>query len=135
MGYENRPNLAVILSLIGGILMILSGAIFSMFGFTGFGMMGGYRGMMGGYWGMMGSFGFPFGFMMFFSLIGVVSGVLVIIGAVMLNTHSSEHTTWGIIVLVFSMISFLGSGGFFVGAILGIIGGVFALSWRPTINR
>ena len=135
MSYENRPTLAAIISLIGGILMILSGAIFSMFGLTGFGMMGGYRGMMGGYWGMMGDFGFPFGFTMVFSLIGLVSGVLVIIGALMLYTRPLEHTVWGIIVLVFSIISFLGMGGFFVGAILGIIGGAFALSWRPTINR
>ena len=131
MSSENRPTLAVILSLIGGILMLWGGAIFSMFGSTGFGMMGGYRGMMDGYWGMMGRFGTPFGFMMVFSLIGLVSGVLVIIGAVMLDTRPSEHTAWGIIVLVFSIISFLGMGGFFVGAILGIIGGAFALTFRP----
>ncbi|MGD0329879.1 MAG: DUF6114 domain-containing protein [Nitrososphaeria archaeon] len=127
MSSENRPTLAAILSLIGGILMVLSGAVFSMFGFTGFGMMGGYRGMMGG-------FGFPFGSMVGLSLIGLMSGVLVIIAAVMLDTRPSEHTIWGIIVLVFSIISFLGMGGFFVGAILGIIGGAFALSWRPSIK-
>ncbi len=106
-----------------------------MFGFLGFGMMGGFRGMMGGYWGMMGGYGFPFGSIVGLSLIGLISGVLVIIGAVMLDTRPSEHTIWGIIVLVFSIISLLGLGGFFVGAILGIIGGALALSWRPTINR
>ena len=132
MSSENRPSVAVVLSLIGGILMLLGGAIFSFVSFTGFGMMGGYRGMMDGYWGMMGGFGFPFGFMMVFSLIGMISGVLVIIGAVMLNTRPSEHITWGIIVLVFSMINFLSMGGFFVGSILGIIGGALALSWRPS---
>ena len=131
MSSENRPTLAAVLSLVGGILMILSGAVFSFFSFTGFGMMGGYRGMMDGYWGMMGNIGFPFGFMMVFSLIGMVSGVLVIIGAVMLDTRPSEHTAWGIIILVFSIISFLGMGGFSVGAILGIIGGAFALTFRP----
>ena len=131
MSSENRPTLAVILTLIGGILMFLGGAMFSMFGFTGLGMMGGYRDMMDGYWGMMGGFGFPFGLMMVFSLIGLVSGVLVIIGAVMLDTRPSEHTAWGIIILVFSIISFLGMGGFSVGAILGIIGGAFALTFRP----
>ncbi len=127
MSSENRPTVAVILSLIGGILMLLSGAIFSIFGSTGFGMMGGYRGMMG-------SFGFPFSLMVGFSLIGLMSGILVIIGAVMLDTRPSDHTAWGIIVFVFSMVSLLGMGGFFVGAILGIIGGAFALSWRPSIK-
>ena len=135
MSSENRPTVAVILSLIGGVLMLLGGAIFSFFSFTGFGMMGGYRGMMDGYWGMMGRFGFPFGFMMVFSLIGLVSGVLVIIGAVMLDIRPSERMAWGTVILAFSVISFLGMGGFFVGAILGIIGGAFALSWRPTIEK
>jgi hypothetical protein len=32
---------------------------------------------------------------------------------------------------VFSALSFLGMGGFFVGAILGIVGGVLALSFKP----
>ena len=132
MSYENRPTLAVILSLIGGIFMLLGGAMFYFFIYTGFDMTGMYRGMMDGYWGMMGNFGFPFGFMMNFSLIGLVSGVLLIISAVMLNVRPSEHSIWGIIVLVFSVISLLGMGGFFVGAILGIIGGAFALSWRPS---
>ena len=61
-----------------------------------------------------------------------MSGILVVIGALMLNTHPKEHTSWGTIILIFSIISFLGMGGFFVGAILGIVGGVLALSWRPT---
>jgi hypothetical protein len=34
------------------------------------------------------------------------------------------------VILVFSTISFVSMGGFFVGAILGIIGGAFAISWR-----
>ena len=32
--------------------------------------------------------------------------------------------------IVFSAVSFVGMGGFFIGAILGIIGGAFALSFR-----
>lgn len=103
-----------------------------MSGSQGFGgMMGGYGGMMGGYGGMMGGFGVPLGFMSGLSLLGLVSGILVIIGALMLNTRPAEHTTWGTIILIFSIISLLGMGGFFIGAILGIIGGALALSWRP----
>jgi len=136
---EERPDIAVILSLIGGILILLGGAIMSMmfiygggfFGMMG-GMMGGFGGMMGGYAGMMGSIGIPFGFMSGLSLVGLVSGILVIVGAVMLNSRPAEHEAWGIIILVFSAVSFLGMGGFLVGAILGIVGGAFALSWRPT---
>jgi hypothetical protein len=48
-------------------------------------MMGGLGGMMGGYQGMMGSLGFPFGFMQSFMLVGLVSGIIIMIGAVMLD--------------------------------------------------
>lgn len=92
----------------------------------------GCGGMMGGYHGMMGNLGMPSGFMGGLSVIGVISGILVIIGAIMLNASPVEHTAWGTIILVFSIISFLGMGGFFIGAILGIIGGALAISWRPT---
>jgi hypothetical protein len=133
---NQRPQIAFILSLIGGILIFLGGGVSSMwFMFGGFGiggMMGGFSGMMGGFQGMMGSLGIPFGFISGLFLIGLVSGVLVMIGALMLNTRPTEHTAWGIIILVFSAISILGMGGFLVGAILGIVGGALAISWKPT---
>jgi len=139
MSSGDRPDIAVILSLVGGILILLSGAVTSLwfvyggpfFGMMG-GMMGGSGGMMGGYAGMMGSIGIPFGFMASLSLVGLVSGILVIVGAVMLNSRSGEHEAWGIVILTFSLVSFLSIGGFLVGAMLGTVGGAFALSWRPT---
>ncbi|MCK5625943.1 hypothetical protein KAI11_03715 [Candidatus Bathyarchaeota archaeon] len=136
MGLNERPQVAFILSLIGGILILLGGGVSSMWFMLGGlgmgGMMGGFGGMMGGFQGMMGSLGVPLGFISGFFLIGLVSGVLVTIGAVMLNAHPSEHMAWGIIILVFSVISLLGMGGFVVGAILGIVGGTLSLSWKPT---
>ena len=63
--------------------------------------------------------------------IGLISGVIVVICAIMLGSRPVEHTTWGTLILVFSIISFFGMGGFFIGAILGIAGGALALSWRP----
>ena len=136
LNINQRPQIAFILSLIGGILMLLGGGVSSMwfmFGGLGMGgMMGGFGGMMGGFQGMMGSFGIPFGFMSGFFLIGLVSGVIITISAVMLNARPSEHNAWGMIILVFSIISLLGMGGFLVGAILGIVGGALAMSWKPT---
>jgi hypothetical protein len=40
---------------------------------------------------------------------------------------------WATLIIVFSAVSFVGMGGFFIGAILGIIGGAFALSFKQTI--
>jgi hypothetical protein len=37
-----------------------------------------------------------------------------------------------VLILVFSILSFIGLGGFVVGAILGIVGGVLALRWKPS---
>jgi len=123
MSLEERPTTAIVLSLIGGSLMFLSGAMMFMYGWVGFGMMGGYMGMMGSIGGLS-------GFMSGLSLVGLVSGILVIIGALILNARPAEHTAWGTIILVFSILSLLGMGGFIVGAVLGITGGAFALSWR-----
>jgi len=53
------------------------------------------------------------------------------ISAVMLRAHPGEHLIWGTVIIVFSAISFLGMGGFFIGAILGIVGGALALSLKP----
>lgn len=135
MSTREKPETAFALSLVGGILMLLGGGISSMwFMFGGIGtggMMGTFGGMMGGYQGMMGSLGFSSGWMIGLTLIGLVSGILVIVGAAMLNARPAEHASWGTVILIFSVISFLGMGGFFIGAVLGIIGGAFAISWCP----
>ena len=120
-------NLTFMLSLTGGILMLINGGMsFTMLTYgTDFGFM---WGMMGGYMGMMGSLGFPFSSFLGLALVGLVCGIIVTIGAFMLNSRPAEHRSWGVVILIFSVISFLGMGGFYIGAILGIIGGALALS-------
>jgi hypothetical protein len=127
-----KPVTAFILSLIGGLIILVGGVIGSiwyLFGGTSYGGIWGC--MMGSWHGMMGGFGFPYGYMAGFSLAGLVSGLIVVVGGVMLNVQPAAHTSWGILILVFSIISFIGMGRFFIGAIVGIIGGAFAISWRP----
>ncbi|MGD0070474.1 MAG: DUF6114 domain-containing protein [Candidatus Bathyarchaeia archaeon] len=58
--------------------------------------------------------------------------VIVVIGAVMLRVQPREHMIWATVIIVFSAVSLVGMGGFFIGAILGIIDGAFALSFRQT---
>ena len=64
-------------------------------------------------------------------LFGLASGVIVLVSAVMLLANSGQRKTWGVLILVFSIMSFLGLGGFIVGAILGIVGGILTLRWKP----
>ena len=124
---QETPLTAFILSLIGGVFILVSGFVLSLWS-----LYGGpwFNGMMGGMT-MMGGFGFPSNLMVGFELVGLVSGVLVVIGAIMMRVHPGEHVAWGTIVLVFSITSLLGMGGFIIGALLGIAGGALALSWRP----
>jgi hypothetical protein len=63
---------------------------------------------------------------------GLASGIIVLMSGVLLRTNPSQHTVWGVMVLVFSVLSFFGFGGFIIGAILGIIGGIMALTWKPS---
>ena len=61
------------------------------------------------------------------SLVGIVFGVLVIIGAVLMYKKPLQTRQWGVIVLAASALSFIGMGGFMIGGILGVIAGVIAL--------
>ena len=134
MTETERPTAAFLLSLVGGIFILLGGGVMSMFGPFGFGgMMGGYRGMMGygysGYgYGMMGGLGFGM-----FGILGLIFGVIVIIGAFMLNSKPHEHSTWGTLIVIFSVTSIFGGmmGGFGIGLILGLIGGILGITWKP----
>ena len=142
MTQVERPTAAFVLSLIAGIFIILGGGMRSMmgsfFGPFGFGMMGGY----GGY-GMMG-YGYPeygygngyaltggLGFELF-GILGLIFGVIVIVSAIMLNSRPHEHSTWGVLIVIFSVMSIFGGamGGLGVGLILGLAGGILAITWK-----
>jgi len=49
----------------------------------------------------------------------------------MLLANSGQPRTWSVLILVFSVLSFVGMGGFIVGAVLGIVGGALVLKWKP----
>lgn len=120
---EREPvsQAVVVLSLASGAL-ILVGAIMPLIWlqYSGFGMgwMWGGQGMMQGMWGIVPGM----------SLIGIVSGALILLGGIMMNYNPAETRKWGILVLVFAVINLFGMGGFLIGAILGIIAGIIALS-------
>ena len=79
---------------------------------------------------MTGSYGFTYDYLLVLSVLGLACGVIVVVGGFMLSLRPLEHVTWGVLIVIFSAISFVSMGGWFVGAILGIVGGALALSWR-----
>lgn len=58
-------------------------------------------------------------------------GVLMMFGGFRLNSRPQEHRKWGAIVLVFSILSWFVGAGEFVGFILGVIGAVLGIEWKP----
>jgi uncharacterized protein DUF6114 len=140
---DYRPLAGFVLSLIAGVLILAGGV--AMLGYSSGpygGIMGGYNGMMGGYsggmmngyYGMMQGFG---GWFYGFAVLGIMAGVLVLFSAIMMYDRPRQVAMWGALILGFSVVSFFGAGGFFIGAILGILGGILALTWReasPTMN-
>ena len=145
-----RPLAGFVVSLISGVLILAGGVAMlgyssgiygdmmggysGMMGGYGGGMMGGYGGgMMGGYYGMMQGFG---GWFYGFAILGIAAGVVVLFGAIMMYDRPRQVPIWGALVVAFSVVSFFGAGGFFVGAVLGVMGGILALTWRevrPTV--
>jgi len=63
-------------------------------------------------------------------LVGLVSGLIVLGSGIMLRINPRQSVVFGLLILIFSVVSFFGTGGFIVGAVLGIIGGIMTLRWR-----
>jgi hypothetical protein len=128
---EGYPNTASVLAIIGGCLMIVAGmlitalAVFiiphlnaSLFhNATGSIQVQNVPGFVGS---ILEGFG----------LIGLISGVIVLGSGVMLRIYPRQSVVFGLLILVFSILSFFGFGGFVAGAVLGIIGGIMTLRWR-----
>jgi len=127
-----KPSIAFVLSLIAGVLIFVSSAISVVWFTVGSAPFGSYWGMMGDYHQMLGNFGFNSGYLLGFSVLGLVCGIIVIVGSFLLNLRPLEHASWGTVVLVFSALSFVSMGGWIVGAVLGIAGGVFGIIWRSS---
>ena len=66
---------------------------------------------------------------------GMTCGLLMVVGAIMLSREPQQHRIWGVIVLVFSLLSIIGTaGGVFIGLLLGMIGGMYGIIWKPSIR-
>jgi Family of unknown function (DUF6114) len=130
-GTTAYPKTGSILALVGGMIIILGGTLFlgvatfviphmNLSNITvpqGFDRASLPR-LISGVLSVMGGF-------------GLICGSVVLVSSAMLLARVGQRRTWGILTLVFSVLSFVGLGGFVVGALLGIIGGVLVLRWKP----
>lgn len=117
-----KPTAAFILSLIGGIIVLLSG-IYVLF------VVSIVSSAVSSYY-----YNNPLFYLLYgFGFLGVVWGILMLIGGILLYASPNQHHIWGAVVLVFSIASWFGTfGGFVVGFILGLVGGILGIVWKPT---
>jgi len=107
-----KPSAAFVLSLLGGIFVIIGGVVTAAIGAFFTFMLGGIGGIIG--------------------VLGIVWGVLIIVFAYKLNSDPASHSTSGALIVVFSFLSWIGGfGGLFIGFLLALIGGILAITWSP----
>ena len=124
------PNIPSIVALVGGALIVLvdiflvavSVVVLPHLNYTNFTPPRGYTGSPGS---------LAAGFVGAIAIFGLICGIIVTMSAVLLRLKPNQRQTWGILILVFSILGFFGFGGFIVGSVLGIVGGIMTLRWKP----
>jgi hypothetical protein len=63
--------------------------------------------------------------------IGLICGAMVVLGAMLLHQKPARKRSWGAMIIAFSKASMITGGGFVIGFMLWILGGVQAILRRP----
>lgn len=125
---EEKLTASVILAVISGSLMLISGV-------ASLAMLIGYHTMYGGHrmFGMMMYGGLQTmssisPWLIGLSISSVICGGIILYCSYKLHTIPQESRMYGIIILVVSAFGILHASGFWLGSILGIISGILAVS-------
>jgi hypothetical protein len=128
MPSEQKPYAAFILTLVGGTLIFTNGLVFILASRVVSRMLEyviNTRGL---------SLGIVLAanqMLLSFSVVELVLGAFIIFASLMIYYKPTSSAGWGAVVLVLSILSMFVGGGFFIGLILGVIGGSLAIAWRP----
>ncbi|HZD43346.1 MAG TPA: hypothetical protein VE134_04740, partial [Methanomicrobiales archaeon] len=60
---------------------------------------------------------------------GIICGIIVLWAAYMLYTRPAGHTSWGMVIVLFSALSIIDGAGFWIGLVVGIITGGYTIMW------
>jgi len=115
-GGEPRPLGAFVLSLIGGLFILLAGITELSIDYA---VSVSVPPVSGQPW------------VAILGAVGVALGMVVIAASVGLYLYPAHHALFGVVVLVASLLSFLSFWGFLVGLVLGLVGGVLGIAWSP----
>ncbi len=117
---QNKPTAAYVLSLLGGIFGLIGSLAFIAFGAIAYMELNSYSYYYGVDYGM---FGWGWTTLIGFGAWMLITSILIIVFAGKLKANPMEHSKWGALILVFSIIG--------VGGILAFIGGILALVYKP----
>lgn len=73
---------------------------------------------------MMGNFSSTVGA----SLTGIIIGPIILVAAILLYLNTRQQMLWGSIIAAGAIASLLSGGGFFAGSVVGIVGGLIAIT-------
>jgi hypothetical protein len=122
---DQRPTAAFVLTLLAGLGMLGSGA-----------MMYHYRGILDGPASWMWGHGMMRGMMgiaqpgVSFLWLGSAAGLILLIGSTSLYIKPTSSPTWGLVIVSVALLNLFVGMGSFLAAVLGIIGGALAISWK-----
>ncbi len=106
-----RPVAAGVLTVLGGLFILIGGAVIAVIG----GVLSAFLGSFSSLW-----------------LVGLLLGALTILVGLLMVALPTPHSVWGVLAIVFAFGSLpFALGGFVVGFLLAVLGGVLALRWRP----
>lgn len=113
MGEREKPTAAFVLSLLGGIFVLIPGLALAAIG------------------AILAIFTAGLGAILF---IFPILGIIIMVGAILIYTTPRSAKIWGIIVLILGIISLIGVITA-LGGILALIGGILALVWKPAARH
>jgi hypothetical protein len=104
------PVGATVVTFVAGILIVLAAALVLSIGSELGGVGGGFLGTLG--W------------------VGIFSGLLLMAMAFVLWVLPESHVMIGVGIIVLSVIAWFGGGGFILGSLLGLVGGLLAIFYE-----
>jgi hypothetical protein len=120
---QNKPTAAYILSLIGGIIGLLASLALILLGALAYIGLSSFTDYYGDY--TYGSLGWGWTLYIGLGAWMLITSILIIVFASKLKANPLEHSKWGALILIFSIIG--------VGGLLGLIGGILALVYKPIL--
>jgi hypothetical protein len=118
---QNKPTTAYIVSLLGGVFGLLGSLAFIAFGVLAYLALSSFGEITNG--GLEILFGWGWTTLLGLGLWIMIASILVIVSAFKLKANPMEHAKWGALILVFSIIG--------LWSLLGLIGGILALVYKP----